>query len=258
MNSVINQLLSSNDIDDEQISKISVLVRHLLSKTDNIFGGTLTKFVNNDVIDSGAATFLYYTFTSGSGLQTLGEEMNFLVPHKNSRLPSLVIRTVYILLQTFGTNKLLGILSDQRLPGLGNDLIKHLRLPLSILVMYSGSSVVQYFLGIRNHALRSPLVRYPFYLVVILDVLYVVLELYKRHQAPPPTPSPAVPHTPALTDLTCSVCTEQIPLGHVTSSPCGHVGCWECLNRAGAVKPACPICKGPIFPLLALRNITHY
>ena len=256
---LVGPLLSSSDKDDEEISKLTSLIRNFTSHFHESYGKILPFKLSDSVVESVLSTLLYFTFTSGSGLQTLGEEVNLLVLHRDRKIPGLLIKTLYVLLQVFGTHKLLDMIGKMY-PGCGVGLIKQMRLPISLLVMHGGSVITQSALGLKNHPLKKPASLYPFYVIILADMLYILIELYKRNtkksQAPPPELELCPVSSPIdRTDIQCSVCRDNIVLGHVTASPCGHVGCWECLNRAAQVKPVCPVCNGPIFPLLALRNI---
>ena len=258
--SLVGPLLSSNDKDEEEISKLTSLIRNFTSHFNETYGKILPFKLNDSLLQSLSASLLYYTFTSGSGLQTLGEEVNLLVLHRDRKIPGLLVKTLYVLLQVFGTQRLFDMLGKVY-AGWGMELIKQMRLPISLLVMHSGSVFTQYLLGLKNDALKKPASLYPFYFIVLADILYILLELYKRSSKKTllplePAASPDTHIKTDVTDIQCTVCTENIRFGHVTASPCGHVGCWECLNRAAQVKPVCPICSGPIFPLVALRNIT--
>ena len=255
---LVGPLLSSNDKDEEEISKLSVLIRNFTSHFHAAYGKVLPFHLNDGIVESVLSTALYFVFTSGSGLQTLGEEVNLLLLHRNKKVPGFLVKTLYVLLQIFGTQKLLDMIG-KIYPGYGVGLIKQMRLPLSLLVMHSGSMLTQYALGLENHPLKKPTSLYPFYVIILADLLYVLIEMYKRRTKKfqtAPESELCLDTIPERTDIQCTICRENIAVGHVTTSPCGHVGCWECLNRAAQVNPVCPVCSGPVFPLLALRNIT--
>ena len=263
---LVGPLLSSSDKDEEEISKLSSLVHNLVASLRQRYG-KLTSNIDDSLVEAIVSTTLYYSVTSGSGLQTMGEEMNLLVLHRNRRIPGLVIRVLYVILQLVGTHQFIKIIS-KLCPGSGAKVIRQLRMPLSLLVMHSGGILVQYLLGMRNHPLKLPKTPYPFYLIIALDTLHAVVQLYMRHKKQAgsssstsltDTPSCSSRTDPASvsprTDIDCVICRDTILLGQVTSAPCGHVGCWECFNRTALVNPSCPICGGPLLPLLALRNI---
>lgn len=295
MSALVGPLLLSTDKDDDEISKLGALIRSFTVHLPKWVGCRVLPWLRDDnqVL---LATLLYYTATHGVGVQTLGEELNLLVLHKGHRVPPAVIRVMYILLQALGSNKVFEMLCKVIPDTPAGHLVKHLKLPLSLITMHGGSLICQKLLGLRNHSLEIPTKIFPFYLIIICDVMYALVEFYKRrnktitniaatdrsmansngylsectneynsehtaHGKCPEYSSERGADSPCCgierTSIECSVCMDCIPVGQVATCPCGHVGCWECLNRAALVSNSCPVCEGPVFPLLALRNIRH-
>ena len=256
--SLVGPLLLSSDKDEDEISKLGVLVRSFTCHLNQWLGGCIIpKLLDENQVGSVISTLLYYSATHGTGVQTLGEELNLLVLHRNRKVPTLLFRVMYILLQALGTNKLLDLLCKV-IPGTKANLIKQIKLPLSLLAMHGGNILCQKLLGFENHPLKKPSAKlYPFYVIILCDVMYVLVELYKRHKKQPVIKDPENTALDESTGIECTICTECVPVGQLATSPCGHVGCWNCLNRAALLSDTCPVCKGPIFPLLSLRNIRY-
>jgi peroxin-10 len=54
--------------------------------------------------------------------------------------------------------------------------------------------------------------------------------------------------------LDCKICSDARK--SVSSTPCGHLFCWDCILRSTQVKYECPICRAPVQPNEIIR-IAH-
>lgn len=71
-----------------------------------------------------------------------------------------------------------------------------------------------------------------------------------KHPSRVPMPAAAPDERAPL----CNVC--MCPAECTTSTPCGHLFCWECIASWCAIKATCPLCRSAALPqqLLALRH----
>ena len=55
--------------------------------------------------------------------------------------------------------------------------------------------------------------------------------------------------------LNCSLCFGEME--HVTSTPCGHLFCWNCIQSSLRVKQVCPECREPVSfnKLVIVKNL---
>jgi peroxin-10 len=51
--------------------------------------------------------------------------------------------------------------------------------------------------------------------------------------------------------LDCKICFDARK--SVSSTPCGHLFCWDCILRYAQVKYECPICRAPVQPKEIIR-----
>lgn len=54
---------------------------------------------------------------------------------------------------------------------------------------------------------------------------------------------------------TCNIC--MCPAETATSTPCGHLFCWDCIASWCASKPTCPLCRTSVLPQ-QLLPLNHY
>ena len=240
----VGQLFSAAERDTDEVSKVSVL----LTSTARQLPG----FLNESVL----GTALYYGFTSGRGLLTIGEEGNQVVPLTTAgQPPSKGTRAVFVLLQTL--TSLFSTLNN--IHPTFKWAIEHLSSPITILAYLKGFQLSQGILGISNGRFGSAPKIHPFHVIVIMDLANAALQLLtalkQREGCKKELETVKISLPPS--GLTCIVCSELIPIGQITTTPCGHIGCWDCLHRAAIVSTQCPICRATVLPLTFLSNFYH-
>ncbi|KAK5894105.1 hypothetical protein CesoFtcFv8_010828 [Champsocephalus esox] len=225
----------------------------------------------------------YYGLTTLSGYQTLGEEYVHMVqvdPTKH-RVPSRARRSLFVLLHSFFPYLLEKALVslENELEGGGGEaaagpaltLLQRLHVALFYL---SGSF---YHLSKRAAAIRylrvaglqgddSP-IRSSYRLLGALSLLQLLITVslqlnnYRKKQrarqewqlhrklSPQHTHSGGAPQ-----GASCMLCLEE--RRHSTSTPCGHLFCWECITEWCSTKAECPLCREKFEPhrLVYLRN----
>eukprot|EP00116_Pleurobrachia_bachei_P008483 sb/3468745/ len=241
----VGQLFSAAERDTDEISKVSTL----LTPTARRLPGLLNESV--------LGTALYYGFTSGRGLLTLGEEGNQMVPLTAAgQPPSKGTRAVFVLLQTL--TSLLSTLNNIH-PAF-KWAMEHLSSPITILAYLKGFQLSQGMLGIKNGRLGPSPKIHPFHVIVILDLANAALQLLtalKRREGCKKELETVNIALPPPSGLTCIVCSELVAIGQITTTPCGHIGCWDCLHRAAIASTQCPICRATVLPLTCLSNFYH-
>ena len=271
-NSFAAPITFAHDRDSDEVDKISQQLNDLLA--NSYTKSILTNFQKytgyllnlSDVRSSlpYIAGLLYSTLTLGIGNQTLGEEVNLLVPHQNNRAPSRLTRILAVLLNTFGISFVYKVLDKFLLQRFNIEIeLKHFLtflLPLSIMMSHTGRNFVQKTLGLSYHIITPSYKLYPMLLPCVADLIYILVCSYTRLLTDLDEKQSGENDLEAYniqrTNICCAICLENIPVGQVTATACGHVGCWVCLNRLSVSKNSCPICRDDVLPLLLLRNVS--
>ena len=111
-----------------------------------------------------------------------------------------------------------------------------------------------YIKTIRPQILGLPLQRLGY--IVLLQSFFSIFSIsrsfFQKLRAKEENDNECTPEDPTKSD--CTLCLS--PLKFATSTPCGHVFCWSCI-QSPSIQGQCPICRSAFAPrsLLQLRNI---
>ncbi|XP_033097863.1 peroxisome biogenesis factor 10-like [Anneissia japonica] len=232
------------------------------------------------------ANLAYFSITTLSGLQTLGEEYVNIVQVKSTarKVPSINQRVVLVLLHALGpyvTDKVLALLErriqsewassylsattrkvlEQYLPVL-RYLIKYiLRAHLALFYLqgtfyhiakrFTGIKYVLIRPGLGSESLKPSFVFLGYLALgqLMLSILMHGTSIWRQ-----PTPSDDAEtnkHTISESSSDAISKTSRCSLcleerQHSTATPCGHLFCWKCIMEWCSTKPECPLCRDEV------------
>ncbi|XP_011304751.1 peroxisome biogenesis factor 10 [Fopius arisanus] len=266
------EILRSHQRDEEFVRGLREKFLDLLHN----FGGyrTLLPFIQSDI----PLKLLYFGFTSGLGNQTLGEEYTGIIQAdlETRKVPSLSARVLAAVLECFGERGLLGLLDklkksvdhpDSELKPEAviflNCLIDRLKtaIPLMILV-HKGLFYIygRYYSWGRRLAgvdyakvygkRPSDGVSWGLRLLGLATLAQCALKMYRgKDRIDEEDSSPKEEE-----GNKCQLCLETIP---TTTTPCGHLFCWNCLGDWLRTRSQCPYCREHVIPsrIVHLMNL---
>ncbi|CAG0898276.1 unnamed protein product [Cyprideis torosa] len=258
LNPHVVEVLRGTQRDNDFVSDLADDVRTLLRKT---FGVQI--FIKwNPYIDD-CARVLYYSLTTLSDVQTLGEEYGGLLlldSRNDDRLPARKGLMWMVFLETFGSYLMLRCLKASFSCADAAEVLLRLR-RLHTACFFMGSPYptfskrvlgIQYIL-VRHWIGAQPSVTTWFRLLGVFLLLRSLRPPRTRQEASPDDTSSPSPFSP------CPIC--QGDWKSPSALPCGHVFCWSCVHKHLAESPSdgCPLCRFPAIPsrVVALVNVRN-
>ncbi|XP_014481998.1 PREDICTED: peroxisome biogenesis factor 10 [Dinoponera quadriceps] len=223
---------------------------------------------------------IYFTFTSGMGNQTLGEEYTGIVQAniEELKVPSLAMRILAIMLEIFGERLLLKMLKklqaqvnepDNQLTAEAvavlNIFLFKLRAIVPVLILFHKG--VFYIYGrfyswgrritgldyVKVYGQQVATVSWGLKLLGITTIIQCLLKIWQTDM-PQNITTISSPLDVSHTSYTCQLCLETAA---TTATLCGHLFCWDCLSDWLRNKPQCPFCREHVPPsrIIHLMNL---
>ncbi|XP_015112351.1 peroxisome biogenesis factor 10 [Diachasma alloeum] len=266
------EILRAHQRDDEFVRGLREKFLDLLHN----FGGyrTLLPFIQSNV----PLKLLYFGFTSGMGNQTLGEEYTGIIQADLAArtVPSLSARVLAAVLECFGERGLLTLLEKLKKSVnhphselqpeaviFLNSLIDRLKtaIPLMILI-HKGLFYIYgryYSWGRRLTGVdyakvygKRPTdgVSWGLRLLGLATLAQCALKVYRGEEKI--NGNESLPKEEEGNK--CQLCLETIP---TTTTPCGHLFCWNCLGDWLRTRSQCPYCREHVIPsrIVHLMNL---
>ncbi|XP_060871763.1 uncharacterized protein LOC132945943 [Metopolophium dirhodum] len=230
---------------------------------------------------------LYYTLTTLSKLQTLGEEYTKIVQvgKTGKHIPGLMQSTGMILSHVFGDRLIIFALDrliyyvqyNKSITSQAKDQIIHIATTIKSLVplLQSLNRVLFYWDGsFYTWAKRFFFIKYiysilwyhpkrPLHVFKILSVLtgihlsvLIIMAVFKTPKVQKNAKEPHSKPIPLSSSSKCSLCLE--PKQNTSLSFCGHLFCWYCIHEWLQTNNFCPICRKALNPrmVVPLQNFT--
>ncbi|XP_044752659.1 peroxisome biogenesis factor 10-like [Coccinella septempunctata] len=254
---------------------IQSLSKSLGSRNDRIF----RKYI--PIISS----LWYYYVTTGNNLQTLGEEYsNILRFTSTNGIPSRMTQLIWLILHIGGESvvdrlisymesqvKSSGELREEARKSLLNlfsiwNIIKCDLLTIHKAIFYLNGTYYTFahrLSGIQYVILRDWLEDKSFHnsfkILGIITIIYSAFNISKkvwanRFNQQIETESLLSTIRGATSDKICVLCNEKRK--NPSSTPCGHVFCWECIYESLSYTHKCPLCREEVIPsrVIFLQN----
>jgi len=281
------EILRAAQKDDFVISKL----KHDVNEIFREAFGVQQWLTWHEIIQS-IVEFLYFAHTTLVGSQTLGEEyVNVIqVDPSKVRVPSIKRRLWMVGLHVFSPRlaDIILLLFEKWIPRteLWKQIRPELRIAISnklpfihqvIMVLHRLHLTLFYLRGTFYHsAKRITKVKYVlirrwlgdvqcrpvFHILAALSAVQLVIAISKMKKSATVASSGAMVVSPAPSGSksvvsgkdTCSLCWEV--RNRTTSTPCGHLFCWDCILMSASTKSECPLCreKFNVSRLIPLQN----
>ena len=216
--------------------------------------------------------FTYFAITTLADLQTIGEEYTGILQVTNVaerlKIPSRFSRLVMICLETFGP-LILKQCSKSWLKHPKTDQFIEIFDYISkfhILWFYIEENFYQIpkrFVSVEYVKLRpwgglpqnSPIKNW-LKLLSIFNGVVLILQLINKYKSQAKIQINS--QTKNITETKgrkCPLCLE--PRKNPTSTLCGHIFCWDCIQESAQIKSECPICRDEVLPskLIPIMNL---
>ena len=237
---------------------------------------------------------LYYLVTTGSELQTLGEEYTGIIQVRAGakRIPTRAARMLMIFLQTFGPHVCKFLLKkiqhwfqqEGERRGSSTNKIDRIFTNLDYLLGYLDklNICLFYFQGTFYHlSKRLTGIRYvrysghnqmedtttpSFKLLGVVTSVQLLLSLLNRfYNKPEPYEDPDRDEDPDSDEARsyvpphkrCILCLGRLgSMGGLSAGECGHLFCWSCIQTSLRSSPQCPLCRHRLNPsnIVPCRN----
>eukprot|EP00092_Neocalanus_flemingeri_P026155 GFUD01028346.1.p1 GENE.GFUD01028346.1~~GFUD01028346.1.p1 ORF type:complete len:298 (-),score=38.42 GFUD01028346.1:65-958(-) len=275
------EILRSVQKDESYLTK---LYQSISSLGLEIFGPQI--WIKYKSLCEPATRFLYYSVTTLSDYQTLGEEYTGLiqVQHRKTQLPSKLMRLVMIFLQTFGPQLLKYWFKNLEKTVKRNTLnldkeetariLKILPLleqltdyadKINVCIFYfhgtfyhlakrfTGISYVKYMGADSKQDTTRGGFRVLGHVATVHLVLNILYSFYKNRDILKQDVNDANKDEEDTSDVyvspkeRCSLCLDKLgSRGITTATPCGHLFCWTCILESLQRNSECPLCRQPV------------
>jgi len=274
----IGEILRSTQKDDQHIHKIRDDVSGLI--VDVLGHG---HWAGKESWIEPVIRFAYYSATTLSDYQTLGEEYTGLVQTQgNYVLPSKFKRLIFIIIKSFGGKLIQFVLQFIQRKDVNNEHTRKIEALRTILSwVESINTCLFYYQGLYWEISRRLTglqyvkidqqprnnLRAGFRILGHVSVLHLLLNIciqfYKwskvqSHQQSSPQQRPVLKEDNSGDAERCPLCLDPVGVrGGAAASMCGHLGCWTCLLEAASLSGDCPICRATIKlqQIIPLRNL---
>ncbi|XP_043283516.1 peroxisome biogenesis factor 10 [Venturia canescens] len=258
------EILRARQRDDEFINHLQDKLSDLLHR----FGGyrSILPFLQSNV----PFKLIYFIVTSGFGNQTLGEEYTGIVQANlgTRNVPSMSARILSALLECFGEQGLIRILERLRVSINNpdsqlrpeailffNKFISKLKAGIPVFVLlHKGLFYIYgryYSLGKRIAGVdyakvqgksSSDGVSWGLRLLGAATLAQCLLQLWQNSRTIEKSET-EVDLPESKIENKCNLCLDASP---TTTTPCGHLFCWECLGDWLRTRAQCPLCREPV------------
>lgn len=226
-----------------------------------------------------AAELIYYSITTLSGNQTLGEEYCNIIQVNQSAVPSSKRRIASVLIHVIGRYLIergAGLIRDCT----SNDKLAHVMGSIEEIMKISNQVHLSIFyifgvyqwLSKRLTGIRYLMIRYtsiqqppnPYRLLGIIIAIQVAIRAFKwiknrlwgsdEIRIKETSDTSHDDNTRNVSSSKCSLCLECCI--SPTVPPCGHLYCWKCIIEWVSERGTCPVCRNPTEPrqCVALQN----
>ncbi|XP_011497870.1 PREDICTED: peroxisome biogenesis factor 10 [Ceratosolen solmsi marchali] len=269
------EILRSYQRDNDLISDMSERITDILHRY-NLYRN-FSRYTKSDI----SAKLLYFIFTSGLGNQTLGEEYTGIIQANLSKykIPSLMVRIMSAILDYFGEEILIKIFKKLQITVNKNDcnlksetklflsmFINKLCIVLPTLTMvHRGLFYIfgrYYSIGRRVTRIDYVKIYGPLsdnnlnWILRILGFITITRCLFQLWQSK--KSKLEIINKDTMFDNNsiseCQLCLEYVS---VSTTPCGHLFCWDCLTEWLQTKSQCPICRETVISsrIVPLMNL---
>jgi len=224
---------------------------------------------------------IYYSLTTLSDYQTLGEEYSGLVQtNAHLTLPSKLARIIFILAKSFGTTCIDHILDKIQREDVSGEKEKQIRTFRRFLQIFESVHTCLFYyqglyyelarrltglryvkVGPQSHHDKSGfrILGHVATLQLFLNIGLGIYKLLKEQNKTSLSESVDIGlSSGVVSSETCSLCLEPLgSRGRPAATSCGHLGCWVCLLEASSITGECPLCRAVCLPnsIIPLQNL---